>query len=465
MEERVSTKGNSQQIDHHQTQSWSMVDSRLLTVREAAKKDKTLQFNNLFHHLTEDLLIQSYRKLKRHSAAGCDKVTWQDYAENEQRNIACLYQRLQTAQYKPKPARRVFIAKEDGSERPLSIQCLEDKIVQQAVVHVLNQIYEVDFMGFSYGFRPERSQHDALDSLYMAIMKKKVNWVLDLDISKFFDTVEHGWLLNFIQHRVSDKRILRLIRQWITVGILDEHGHRVKATIGTPQGAVVSPLLANIYLHYCFDIWLDAKRKKVRGDITIIRYADDAVLGFQHYEEACACLAGLNARLKRFGLMIHPNKTRLIRFGRFAILNHKERGLKGRPETFDFLGFTHYMDKTRTGDVKLKRKTKRQRFAAHLKRIKCDLRKRLHQNPVQTGFWLRRVVQGHINYYGVPFNSKAVGQFVFQVKRLWLKMLRRRSQRSNMPWSRFNYYVKYFIPNPRIVHPYPDKRFYVKHPR
>ena len=465
MERRVSTKGNNQQYDRSQTQSWDDATSRLLVVRNAAMKDKKQQFTNLFHHIDEDLLRQSFLQLKRRSAPGCDGITWANYALHLNTNIQALHQRLHLGSYRPKPAKRVFIPKEDGSERPLSIICLEDKIVQHATVQVLNQIYETDFLGFSYGFRPGRGQHDALDALHVAIMTKKVNWVLDLDISKFFDTVEHDWLIKFIEHRIGDKRIIRLIKQWIKVGVVDEHGHRQQSTIGTPQGAVISPLLANIYLHYTFDLWLNKHRKYARGEVTIIRYADDAVLGFQKHQDAIDCQLALTQRLMCFGLKVHPEKTKLIRFGRFALQQYREKPSRGKPGTFDFLGFTHYIGKKFSGEVIVKRKTKRKRQISQLKRIKQELRKRLHDNPWDTGLWLQRVVQGHINYYGVPFNAQKIGQFVEEVKKLWLKSLRRRSQRHRMTWVRFNYLVRFWLPKPKIVHPYPEQRFYAKHPR
>ena len=465
MEGRVSTKGNNQQHARIQTQSWENTTSRLLVVRKVAKREKKQQFTNLFHHINEDLLWQSFLQLKRQSSAGCDGVLWSDYAENLHSNIQALHSRLQKGSYKPKPARRVFISKEDGSERPLSIICVEDKIVQQATVQVLNQIYETDFLGFSYGFRSGKGQHDALDALHVAIMKRKVNWVLDLDISKFFDQVEHKWLIQFLQHRILDKKILRLIKQWIKVGVLDEQGHRVQSHRGTPQGAIISPLLANIYLHYSFDLWVNRLRKDAQGEVSIVRYADDAVLGFQKHQDAKQFLALLIRRLNKFGLKVHPDKTKLIRFGRYALSQYAENPARGKPGTFDFLGFTHYIGRTLSGEVIVKRKTKRKRRIAQLKYIKQQLRKRLHEKPWKTGRWLKRVIQGHINYYGVPFNSKALSQYVEEVKRLWLKSLRRRSQRHSMDWLRFKVLVHRWIPNPRIVHPYPEVRFYAKYPK
>jgi RNA-directed DNA polymerase len=465
MEGRVSTKGNSQQCARTQTQSWEHTMSRLLAVREAAKKDKRQQFTNLYHHIKKALLKQSFMQLKRQSAPGLDGVTWSEYSEHLSDNIDKLNLRLQNGRYKPKPARRVYIPKEDGTQRPLSIICLEDKIVQQAAVTVLNQVYETDFLGFSYGFRPNRGQHDALDSLYIALMKRKVNWVLDLDISKFFDTVEHDWLLKFIQHRVTDKRILRLIRQWIKVGTIDENGHRIQSVKGTPQGAVISPLLANIYLHYSFDLWINEVKKKACGDVIVVRYADDSVLGFQKHADAISCLQALTIRLDKFGLKVHPDKTKLLRFGRYALQQYAEKPSIGKPKTFDFLGFTHYIGRKRSGEVIVKRKTKRKKYMEQLKHIKQELRKRLHDKPVKTGLWLKSVVQGHINYYGVPFNSKALGRYVYEVRRLWLKALKRRSQRKRMNWSRFELLVAHWIPSPKIVHPYPEQRFYAKYPR
>lgn len=469
MERRSQTKGNRYPTPHDQTQSWINMTMDLMSIRLAAKKERKLQFTNLLTHLNKSTLISSFYQLKKHSASGCDGITWGDYHANLDDNVQKLLTAIHTGQYKPKPAKRVFIPKEDGTQRPLSIICLEDKLVQQALVNILNEIYEVDFLGFSYGFRPERSQHDALDALNVGITKKKVNWVLDLDISKFFDTVEHDWLIQFLQHRIGDKRVIKLITQWIKVGILDEHGCRKKATIGTPQGAVISPLLANIYLHYVFDLWLNRERKRsADGEVIMVRYADDAVLGFQYYRDAQACLQGLKTRLSTFGLTVHPNKTKLIRFGCYAISQLKERGIKKHPDTFDFLGFTHYCGLKHNGrhnEVAIMRKTKRNRLVNQLKIIRKKLRWRLHDNPYQTGKWLRSVVQGHINYYGVPFNSKSLKLFVEEVKKAWLKTLRRRSQRKNMPWTRYATLAKRWIPSPKIVHPYPEQRFYVKYPR
>lgn len=458
VEGRDSTKSNSQQSAPGRTQSRNTGTSRLLAVRQLAKRNKKQTFNNLFSLIDEELLVTSFNQLKRHTAAGCDGVTWPAYEQALTPNIHSLVLRLKEGRYRPKPARRVFIPKEDGSQRLLSIICLEDKIVQQAVVTILSQVYEADFLGFSYGFRPGRGQHDALDALSVALKRNRVNWLIDLDISKFFDTIEHDWMLRFISHRISDKRMLRLVTQWLKVGTLDEHGHREPSDIGSPQGAVISPLLANIYLHYVYDLWTHNYRKTCRGRVSVVRYADDSVLGFESKKEAEQYLVDVSIRMQQFGLKLHPEKTKLISFGVGAARRAHEA--KARGSSFDFLGFTHYMGRTRKGWFTVKRKTKRTRLRGQLKRIRQELkRKRLHRPIGETGAWLHRVVMGHMNYYAVPHNLQAVGLFILEVKRAWLKALRRRSQRKRMPWVKFAQLIKRWIPTPRIVHPYPDVRF------
>lgn len=439
--------------------------SRLTRVREAAKKDKKQSFTTLMHHITPELLEQSFYRLKRQSAKGVDGISWSDYQENLKVRIADLHQRIHSGRYKPKPSRRVYIPKEDGSERPISIQSIEDKLSQQATVALLNQIYETDFLGFSYGFRPKRGQHDALDALTFAISKKKVNWVLDLDLQKFFDTVEHDWLIRMIRHRVQDERLIAMIIRWIKVGIVDDKGKRHPSRQGVPQGAVISPLLANIYLHYVFDLWSHQFRQmKVKGEMVIIRYADDAVLGFQHQQEACMYLGMLKQRLKAFGLCIHPKKTRLLRFGRFATNGCAERGIR-RPETFDFLGFTHYCTTRQNGEFKVGRKTSGKRLIKQIKTVQRELRRRLHHPVTATLKWLQRVLQGHINYYGVPGNSEQLNLFQYEMVSRWFKMLRRRSQRYKINWERFGPWARHHLPKIRIVHPYPEMRFRAKYSR
>lgn len=438
--------------------------SGLSRVRELAKKEKKQTFTQLMHHVTPELLKQGFYSLKKRASKGVDGIGWSEYEVNEEVNLADLYQRMQNGRYKPKPAKRVYIPKADGSERPLSIQCIEDKIAQHAVVTVLNQIYENDFLGFSYGFRPKRSQHDALDALTYSLSKKKVNWVLDLDISKFFDSVEHAWLIRMIQHRVKDKRLVKLIERWIKVGTVEDGSKRQSAHVGIPQGAVISPLLANIYLHYVFDLWSNQWRKEVEGDVTIVRYADDAVLCFKYRHDARNYLMELKQRLSKFGLRVHPDKTTLICFGRFAARNcAKYDGCK--PKTFDFLGFTHYCTVRRNGEFKVGRKTINKRLRKQIKAVQLGLRKRLHEKISVTLEWLGRVLRGHINYYGVPGNGKQLSLFHNEIVRRWFKMLRRRSQRHSLNWGRFGIWVRKHLPKVRIVHPYPEQRFCVKHSR
>ena len=348
VEESGLTKRNAQQDVGGRTQSRNNISSNLLGIRQAAAKDSRLQFTALFHHLTLNLLKESFFQLKRNSAAGIDGVTWQSYQQELDARLKALHERVHNGSYRPRPARRVFIPKADGSERPLSILCLEDKIIQQAVVKVLEGIYEEDFLGFSYGFRPMRSQHDALDALTVAIKRNPVNWVLDLDIRKFFDQVDHEWLIMFIEHRVKDRRVIRLIRQWVTVGHYNEDGSRVQSRQGVPQGSVISPLLSNSYLHYVFDLWVNQWRKRnAQGRVVVVRYADDSVLGFQSEGDARNFLHELGNRLKGFGLSLHEDKTRLIRFGRFARSDLRRSGGR-KPETFELLGFTHFCSETRS---------------------------------------------------------------------------------------------------------------------
>lgn len=437
--------------------------SRFARVRENAIKDKRLQFTSLMHHITPTGLKQSFYQLKRKAAKGVDGVSWQDYQEDSDKKLIDLHARIQDGSYKPQPARQIYLSKDDGTQRPLSIQCIEDKIAQHAMVILLNQIYEADFMGFSYGFRPNRSQHDALDALTYGISKKKVNWVLDLDLQKFFDTVEHDWLIRMIEHRVGDKRLIKLITRWIKVGVVGENGQRTAAVCGVPQGAVISPLLANIYLHYVFDLWTHQWRgKQAKGEVLITRYADDAVLCFQYEWEARRYLSMIKTRLKAFGLAIHPDKTRLIRFGRFAAKQRAQRNEK-KPKSFDFLGFTHYCTTRRNGEFKVGRKTMRKKFVKQIQIVQLGLRKRMHDSIGETLKWLRSVLRGHMNYYSVPGNFQSVSKFHNAVIRRWLKMLRRRSQRHHIIWKNFSQWVTKYLPKVRIVHSYPEMRFLARY--
>jgi group II intron reverse transcriptase/maturase len=352
----------------------------------------------------------------------------------------------------------VYIPKTDGRQRPLGVTALEDKIVQRATVEVLNAIYETDFLGFSYGFRPGRSQHNALDALYTGLLTKKVNWVLDADIRGYFDAIDHGWLVKFVEHRVADRRVVRLIQKWLNAGVLED-GKRTRSEQGTPQGGSASPLLANVYLHYVFDLWVQKwRRTQARGDVIVVRFADDIVAGFQYKSDAVRFRAELAERFSKFGLTLHPDKTRLIEFGPFAAENRRRRG-QGKPETFDFLGFTHICWKKRSnGRFTVLRQTMRTRLQAKLREVKTELRRRMHDPVPEVGKWLRSVLLGHMRYYGVPMNSRALQLFRFQVVRLWCRTLRRRSQRNRTTWDRMYRLEKRWLPPARIYHPYPLRR-------
>jgi RNA-directed DNA polymerase len=461
-EERDSAKRNAEQAALCRTQSRKQSRSRGLSgVREAARKDSTLKFTALLHHIDEECLTEAFSNLKKTAAVGVDGVTWQEYERDLEANIADLHGRIHRGAYRAKPSLRAWIPKPDGRQRPLGIASLEDKLVQQAVLWVLQCIYEQDFLGFSYGFRPHRGCHDALDALSVALSGKRVNWVLDADIEGFFDAIDHEWLIKFLEHRIGDRRVLRLIRKWLQAGVCDKD-QWAKTTVGSPQGAVISPLLANVFLHYVFDLWIEWwRRNRCRGDVVVVRYADDFVIGFEHHSEAKACLEELRARLAKFGLKLHDGKTRLIEFGRFAIDRRARRG-ESRPETFDFLGFTHQCAKARkNGWFTIRRQSMAKRVRTTLQAIKEQLRKRMHRPIGETGRWLRQVVQGWLNYHAVPSNSQTLGCFVDEVSRLWQRVLRRRSEagRNRWPWPRIKRLVRRYLPRPRILHPYPQQRF------
>ncbi len=465
VEGRPLTKENTLQSSTPPTQSGERVFQGLAGVRRAARARKGEKFTALLHHLTTELLRDSFYALKRQAAPGVDGVTWQEYEAGVEGRIKDLHSRVHRGAYQAQPSRRVYIPKADGRQRPLGIAALEDKVVQQAVVIILNQVYEVDFLGFSYGSRPGRSQHQALDALVVGIERKQVNWVLDADIRGFFDNVNHEWMLRFLQHRVADRRILRLIQKWLKAGV-SEDGIWSETKVGTPQGAVASPLLANIYLHYVFDLWVEAWRKKcASGHVIVVRYVDDTVMGFEHREEAERFLRDLGERLRKFGLELHPDKTRLIEFGRHAERNRKQRGEK-KPESFDFLGFTHLCGKTsKQGRFMVLRKTAGKRMRAKLRQIKQQLLARKHDPVQQTGEWLRSVVQGYFNYHAVPGNGRSMGKFREQIARYWRLALRRRSQKSRMTWDRFRPLAQRWIPVQRVLHPFPRERFDAIHPR
>jgi len=462
VEGRRSTERNAQEDAASRTQRREHASIDLAGVREAARRSKKTRFTALLHHVTVDLLRDSFLSLKRKAAPGVDGQTWQQYEEDLESRIVRLHEAVHRGSYRALPSKRVFIPKPDGSQRPLGIAAVEDKIVQQAVVTVLNAIYENDFLGISYGFRPGRSQHDCLDALWVGISVTKVNWVLDADIRGFFDTIDHGWMMRFIEHRIGDRRVLRLIQKWLRAGVMED-GVRTPTSVGTPQGAVISPLLANIYLHYAFDLWMQQWRSKYAlGQVIAVRYADDLVLGFQQLYDAKRFRSYLSKRLQQFGLSLHSEKTRLIRFGRFAADTCAKDGHK-RPATFDFLGFTHICGRTRDGRFVLRRLSSKKRMRARLVAIKAKLKRIMHR-PISTqGPWIRSVVQGYFNYHAVPGNSMRLKGFRNAVTRLWLQALRRRSQRSRLNWARYGRLVDRWIPSPRILHLAPDLRFDAKY--
>ena len=438
--------------------------SGLHGVREAARQSRDLTFTALLHHVNEELLTSSFYQLKKTAAVGVDEMTWYEYEGDLENRIADLHGRIHRGAFRAKPSRRVYIPKPDGRKRPLGIATLEDKIVQHAVRTVLQCIYEEDFLGFSYGFRPGRSQHQALDALASAIYERRVNWVLDADIQGFFDEIDRDWLIKFLEHRIGDRRILRLIRKWLNAGIIEGTDWSDTGR-GTPQGAVLSPLLANVFLYYVFDLWINQWRTRhCKGQCIVVRYADDFVIGFETEVDAKACLNALKERLQKFGLKLHPKKTRLIEFGRVSAARREREG-RGRCETFDFLGFTHICGKTRKNKrFVLWRRTIAKRMSRTLAAIKEQLRRRRHDPVGKTGRWLASVIRGWLQYHAVPDNMRRLDQFVTEVTKLWLRQLRRRSQRGRAawPWSRMNRLVNRYLPQPKILHPYPKDRFRVR---
>jgi RNA-directed DNA polymerase len=447
-------------------QSREAVSQAQARIHEIAKKHKGERLTALLHHVTVDVLRWSFLRLKKDSAPGIDGVTWEQYAATDlEGNLQDLHRRVHTGAYRALPSRRKFIPKADGTQRPLGIAALEDKIVQMAIVVVLNPIYESDFLGFSYGFRPKRSQHDALDALAWAIKAKKVCWILDADISRFFDTIDHRLMIRFIEHRIGDRRIIRLIQKWLKAGVIDGD-QIVTSSEGTPQGAVISPLLSNAFLHYVYDLWANQWRKRhSRGDMVIIRYADDTIVGFQYYDEAKRFLSDLKHRLESFGLSLHPKKTRLLEFGKYAAERRRTRGL-GKPETFDFLGFTHICGtKESRAGFQLRRKTPRKRMQAKLQEIKAELRRHVHASIDEQGRWLAGVVRGFFAYYAVPTNSAALCTFVARIRVIWIRRIRRRSQRHRMTWARMRLHFDRHLPRAKVIHPWPEERFRVRYSR
>jgi len=465
MEGRGGTKGNADQQSTARTQSRDAVSQAQARIREAVNRNRTEKLTALFHHLSIDVLRGGFLSLKKSAAAGTDELTWADYEKDLEPRLSDLHARIRQGAYRATPSRRVYIPKADGKERPLGIAAIEDKIVQAAVVMILTPVYEAEFLGFSYGFRPGRGQHDALDALAYGIKSRSIAWVLDADIRAFFDTLGHDWLIRFVEQRIADKRIVRLIAKWLKAGVVD-NGTRVETKEGTPQGAVISPLLANIYLHYVYDVWVEAwRRRHATGAMIVVRYADDTVVGFEHQGDAVAFLSDLKSRLGKFALSLNEKKSRLIAFGRFAARNRRARG-EGRPQTFDFLGFTHICGAKKNGKgFQLIRKTKRKRKWAFVTRTAEELRRIRHSPIDEQGQWLARALRGYYNYFAVPTNLESVRAVRHLIKVRWYLSLLRRSQRNRLSWRRMNVIVERWLPIPTVIHPWPEQRFLVKYRR
>jgi len=462
VEGRGLAKGNPDQQNRDRTQNRRDLQNALERVRQAAQRDKGLRFTTLWHHVYGvDRLRGAYLALKREAAPGIDGETWTQYGRDLEDNLQDLSDRLRRGAYRAKPVRRVYIPKPDGRQRPIGVPALEDKIVQRAATEVLGAVYDADFLGFSYGFRPRRGAHNALDALSVGMSRRRVNWVLDADIRGFFDAIDHGWLVKFIEHRIADQRVVRHVQKWLKAGVLEE-GCRTYPEAGSPQGGSISPLLANIYLHYVLDLWADHwRRTQAQGDVILVRYADDFVVGFQDRAEAERFLGELRERFRKFHLELHPDKTRLIEFGRYATERRGRRG-EGKPQTFNFLGFTHICGKDRRGRFVVLRQTMRERMQAKLKATGKLLRRRMHAALPEVGRWLRSVVEGYYRYYAVPRNYPALKSFRFEVIRLWHLALRRRSQKTRVTWKRMVAIAKRWLPTPRILHPYPEQRLIVR---
>jgi RNA-directed DNA polymerase len=464
VEQRAGTRGNADQQSTRRAQDRESVSQALGRIRQAAKQRKKEKFTTLFHHISVELLRLAFFAIKKDAAPGLDGLTWQDYEADLDRNIEGLHDRVQRGAYRALPSRRQYIPKPDGRQRPIAIAALEDKIVQRATAAVLSTIYEEEFLGFSYGFRPNRSQHDALDALVVGITSTRVNWILEVDVRSFFDEVSQPWLMKFLEHRIADPRILRLIQKWLKAGILED-GVVTVSEKGTGQGSVIAPLLANAYLHYSFDLWAERwRRREATGDMIIVRYADDVVVGFEHETDARRFWDAMRDRLQEFSLSLHPEKTRLIEFGRRAANNREQRGL-GKPETFNFLGMTFICGKSRRGKFLLKRRTRRDRMQAKIKEVAGELRRRMHQSIPEQGKWLKQVITGFFNYHAVPTNWAALGAFRTEIIERWRWTLSRRSQKGGLTWARMEKVADDWLPKPRVLHPWPNQRFAVRHPR
>jgi RNA-directed DNA polymerase len=464
VERRPGAKGNAEQQSTRRAQDRESVSQALERVRTAARQRRKEKFTSLLHHVDPAMLRMAYYAIKRDAAPGIDGMTWETYEQDLDHRIEDLHTRVHTGAYRAQPSRRSYIPKEDGTKRPLAVAALEDKIVQRAVAAVLGTIYEEEFLGFSYGFRPGRSQHDALDALIVGIQTRKVNFVLDADIRSFFTEVSQEWVVRFLEHRIGDRRIIRLVQKWLRAGILEDGVVTIEEK-GTGQGSVISPLLANVYLHYVFDLWAERwRRREATGDMIMVRYADDIIVGFQQENDARRFWDAMRDRLQEFSLSLHPEKTRLIEFGRFAAQNRELRG-QGKPDTFRFLGFVLICGKTRRGAFLIQRKSRSDRMRAKLREIGEELRRRRHRPIPETGGWLAQVVAGYSAYHAVPTNSRAIVAFRYHVVIQWYRQLSRRSQRGRLKWERMAELVNEFLPKPRVLHPWPTVRFAVRHPR
>jgi RNA-directed DNA polymerase len=461
VEPRTGTKGNADQQSTRRAQDRVSVSQALERVRQAARQKKKERFTALLHHVAPAMLRTAFYALKRDAAPGIDGMTWEAYEADLDRRIEELHARVKSGAYRASPSRRSYIPKEDGSKRPLAVAALEDKIVQRAVSAVLSAIYEEDFLGFSYGFRPKRSQHDALDALIVGISSRKVNFILDADIRSFFTEVSQEWVVRFLEHRIGDKRVIRLVQKWLRAGVLEDGIVTIEEK-GTGQGSVISPLLANVYLHYVFDLWAERwRRREATGDMIIVRYADDTVIGFEREADARRFWDAMRDRLREFSLSLHPDKTRLIVFGRYAAQNREKRGL-GKPGTFTFLGFVLICGKSRRGDFQIRRKSRRDRMRTKLREVKEGLRQRRHGSIPETGNWLGQIVAGYFAYHAVPTNSASIGAFRYHVTVLWYRQLCRRSQKARLVWSRMAKLADEFLPKPQVLHPWPSARFAVR---
>lgn len=459
MEGRRLAKGNMIQPNTLRTQGRDKaVSTGLDRIRCVARKDKNQKFTALMHHVTPERLRNAFDKIKKNAAPGIDGETWSTYEVKLKENLQRLHHKTQSGGYQPKPSRRVYIPKADGKLRPLGVASIEDKILQRAVTEVLNAIYETDFLGFSYGYRPKRNPHQALDALAVGIRWKKVGWILDADISGFYDNISHEWMMKFLSHRIADKRMLRLINKWLKAGVMED-GKWSTSDFSTPQGASISPLLSNIYLHYALDQWIHQWRTKIaKGDVIVTRWADDFVVGLQHKSEAERFSKALSARLNKFSLSLHEGKTQLIRFGRFAKRDARLMDGQSKPKTFNFLGMTHICGQTKAGKFIVHRKTIRKRLTEKLKSVKAELTKRMHAPVKIQGEWVNMVVRGYFNYHAIPGNMHALETFKTQVTRMWFRLLRRRSQKTKLDWKKMNKLAQKWIPKARIIHPWPEER-------